>query len=268
MIKLDKSKLKDYEKFGFVVIKNLIPKKKLAEIIQSVLINTKKYAKLSNLKTNQNLDDLLLNLRKKNKSNFGLLFDSMQTLGKIYQVFMDDKTLEYVSKVLKVKKNLITFTDPALRLDPPNDYRNSLGWHQDSSYCRQNIDGNKGSVLWLPLRNLSKNMGRLQFIKSSHRIGTLNRKKIRNKQFSSQQRLIPENLIPKKSEIMEVDLKLGDALFMSLNLVHRSGHNISKKFRLSIIGRYHNMISNDFKSGLTIYRYSDKKYNKKAHESS
>ena len=41
-------------------------------------------------------------------------------------------------------------------------------------------------------------MGRLQFIKSSHRIGTLNRKKIRNKQFSSQQRLIPENLIPKK----------------------------------------------------------------------
>ena len=67
MIKLDKSKLKDYEKFGFVVIKNLIPKKKLAEIIQSVLINTKKYAKLSNLKTNQNLDDLLLNLRKRIK---------------------------------------------------------------------------------------------------------------------------------------------------------------------------------------------------------
>ena len=73
MIKLDKSKLKDYEKFGFVVIKNLIPKKKLAEIIQSVLINTKKYAKLSNLKTNQNLDDLLLNLRKKNKSNFWII---------------------------------------------------------------------------------------------------------------------------------------------------------------------------------------------------
>ena len=65
MIKLDKSKLKkDYEKFGFVVIKNLIPKK-LAEIIQSVLINTKKYAKLSNLKTNQNLDDLLFKFKKK-----------------------------------------------------------------------------------------------------------------------------------------------------------------------------------------------------------
>ena len=29
---------------------------------------------------------------------------------------------------------------------------------------------------------------------------------------------------------MEVDLKLGDALLMSLNLVHRSGHNISKNF--------------------------------------
>ena len=267
MTKLSKSKLRDYEKFGFVIIKNLISKKKLAEITQSVLINTKKYAKQSNLNTNENLDDLLLKLRKKNPNNFGLLFDSMQTLGKIYQVFMEDKTLEYVSKVLKVKKNLITFTDPALRLDSPNDFRNSLGWHQDSSYCRQNIDGNNGSVLWLPLRNLSNNMGKLQFIKSSHRIGTLNRKKIRSKQFSSQQRLIPKKLISKNSEIMEVDLKLGDALLMNLNLIHRSGQNISKKFRISIIGRYHNMIANDFKSGLTIYRYSDKKYNKEAHES-
>ena len=77
-----------------------------------------------------------------------------------------------------------------------------------------------------------------------------------------------ENLISKYNEIMEVDLKLGDALLMNLNLIHRSGQNISKRFRLSIIGRYHNMISNDFKSGLTIYKYSDKKYNKKAHESS
>ena len=48
--------------------------------------------------------------------------------------------------------------------------------------------------------------------------------------FSSQQRLIPENLILKRSEIMEVDLKLGDVLAMSLNLVHRSGIIFQKNF--------------------------------------
>ena len=58
---------------------------------------------------------------------------------------------------------MITFTDPALRLDPPDSYRNSLGY-QVPHIADKILSGNKGSVLWLPLRNLSKNMGRLQFI--------------------------------------------------------------------------------------------------------
>jgi hypothetical protein len=48
---------------------------------------------------------------------------------------------------------------------------------------------------------------------------------------------------------------------------NRSGINFSNKFRISIIGRYHNMISNDFKSGLNVYTYSDKNYNKKTYKS-
>ena len=41
----------------------------------------------------------------------------MQTLGNLYQVFTSDRILKYVSNILSVKKNLITFTEPALRLD-------------------------------------------------------------------------------------------------------------------------------------------------------
>ena len=39
----------------------------------------------------------------------------------------------------------------------------------------------------------------------------------------------------------------------------------SKKFRMSAICRYHNMASKDFEPGLNIYRYSNKKINKKVH---
>ncbi len=266
-MKKQKINIKEYKELGFIVIRNIVPKKQLSQIMFSLLANAKKYSKLSKLNINNDLDNLLYELRKKNKKNFGLLYDSMQTLGNLYQVFTTDKILKNVSNILKVKKNLITFTEPALRLDGPNDKRNSLGWHQDSSYCRQNLDGGNGLVLWLPVRKLSKEMGRLQFLKKSHKIGSLNIKKKRKNKYSSQQRLIPEKFLELENKIMEADLKLGDVLVMNLDLVHRSGINFSKKFRISIIGRYHNMISNDFKSGLNIYKYSDKKYNKKTYES-
>ena len=266
-MKKQKIDIKEYKKLGFTVIRNIIPKKQLKEIMFSILSNTKKYSKLSKINITNDLDNLLYKLRKKNTKNFGLLYDSMQTVGNLYQVFTSERILKSVSDILSVKKNLITFTEPALRLDAPHDKRNSLGWHQDSSYCRQNIDGGNGVVLWLPVRKLTKEMGRLQFLEKSHNIGSLNIKKKKHDKYSSQQRLIPESFLELENNIIEVDLKLGDVLAMNLNLVHRSGINFSKKFRISIIGRYHNMISDDFKSGLNIYRYSDKTYNKKTYES-
>ena len=126
-MKNKKINIREYKELGFCVIRNIIPKKQLEEIMFSLLLNTKKYSKLSKLNTNNDLDYLLYKLRKKNKKNFGLLYDSMQTLGNLYQVFTSDRILKYVSNILSVKKNLITFTEPALRLDGPNDKRNSLG---------------------------------------------------------------------------------------------------------------------------------------------
>lgn len=256
-----KININEYKELGFTVIKNIVPKKQLENIMFSLFLNAKKYSKLSNLNSSNDLDSLLYTLRKKNKKNFGLLYDSMQTLSKLYQIFTTDLILKNVSNILSVNKNLITFTEPALRMDAPNDKRNSLGWHQDSSYCRQNLDGGNGVVLWLPVRKLTRDMGRLQFLSKSHKIGSLNIKRERQDKYSSQQRLVSEELL-KLENLTEIDLKLGDVLAMNLDLVHRSGINFSKKFRISIIGRYHNMISNDFKSGLNVYKYSDKSYNK------
>lgn len=51
-----------------------------------------------------------------------------------------------------------------------------------------------------------------------------------------------------KKNIKSVDLKISDILLMNLDLVHRSGKNISSEFRMSLLGRYHNMIKNDFNS--------------------
>ena len=52
---------------------------------------------------------------------------------------------------------------------------------------------------------------------------------------------------------------------MNLDMVHRSGKNISNKFRITLLGRYHNSKSNDFNPGLNLYKYANKNINKKIH---
>ena len=50
---------------------------------------------------------------------------------------------------------------------------------------------------------------------------------------------------------------------MNLNMVHRSGVNFSNKFRISLQGRFHKMLSKDFNPGLNKYVYTNKDLNKK-----
>ena len=101
----------------------------------------------------------------------------MQTIGLGYSILTKKKFLTFISSLLETKNNSLTFTDMSLRLDPPYDERNSLGWHQDSSYFRQNNFGKNGAVVWIPLSNLNLESGPLELLRFSNRLGPLNIKK-------------------------------------------------------------------------------------------
>ena len=218
-----------------------------------------KYIKKTNIR-NKSIDEQLTYLRKKNKNKFGIMFDSLQTLAINYKILTSTKILKRVANLLNVDVASITLTDVALRLDPPIDEKNSLGWHQDSSYFRQNDKGINGTVVWMPVTYITKEMGWLEFLEGSHKIGSLNIK--RNKLLK---RDINNKRLSNLKKILKYDLKLGDALLMNMDMVHRSGKNNSKKFRISLIGRYHNMSTNDFNSGLNVYKYTNQKINKETH---
>ena len=131
---------------------------------------------------------------------------------------------------------------------------------------RQNDSGRNGIVLWTPINKLTKKHGFLEFLDQSHKLGPLNISKQKAKgKFHSSKRTISEEKLRKFKNKMSFDLKLGDALLMNLDVVHRSGNNISEQFRMSLLGRFHNMIKDDFNSGLSIYKYSNKKLQKEVH---
>ena len=263
---LKKKNIHFFNDHGFIIVKNLIERKKINLVKESIDLNLQKYLKKSKIKKSKDIHHSLLDLRKKNRKNFSYLFDSLQTMNFNYDIMTSENVQKIVSKLLYVKTNLITLTDVALRLDPPIDKSNTLGWHQDSSYFRQNNSGKNGIVLWTPINKLTAKHGFLEFLDKSHRLGPLNIKKQKTKKkFSSSKRDIDEKQITNFNKIITYDLQLGDVLLMNLDIVHRSGNNVSSQFRFSLLGRFHNMIKEDFNSGLSIYRYSNKKLEKEIH---
>ena len=254
-------------KKGFIVIeKALLPK--YFKNINKLILNHATRFLLKKNNTNK-LDDIrfnkeLIKLRKKNKRKFSIFFDKLQTSVDLYQFWTNYEVLNVVQKLLKTNITNITATDFLLRIDSPIDKNNQLEWHQDSSYFRQNNSGFNGINCWAPLTNLKVNMGPLEFLENSHKMGIIKVKKERLGKFKSLQRKLPENTT-KNFKINSFELNRGDIIFLNMDIVHRSGHNYSKVFRMTTICRYHNSSSKDFNSGLNIYRYSNKKINKQVH---
>lgn len=260
-----------FKKEGFLYIKNFFNKNLISELNKSIIFSLNevlKKKKIYNEFKHFELNDKLINFRKKYPLYFSEFFQTIQTIAHIYPPLVKNKVLMAIEQLLNVSKNFLTLTDVGIRLDAPNDNRNSLEWHQDSSYYKQNESGINGIVVWSPLiQNISKKMGPLEFLKKSHKIGTLMTPKNKSKnKLSSRKISINENKIKKYLHNIEFfKINQGDVLLMNLDMIHRSGKNLSNKFRITLLARYHNSKTNDFNPGVNLYKYDNKSINKKIH---
>ncbi|MDC1258258.1 phytanoyl-CoA dioxygenase family protein [Pelagibacteraceae bacterium] len=262
-----KKHIKFFKDRGFLVLENVLSQRDFKDI-NKLIINTASIYLNKKLKykdlDSPNFNKELIKLRKKSKKKFALFFDTLQTSIALYKLWSSERILKTITKIMETKIDFISATDMLVRVDSPIDKRNKLEWHQDSAYFRQNNSGYNGLNCWAPLINLSLSMGPLEFLENSHKAGSIKVSKERAGRFKSLQRKIPEATI-KKFNIKKFKLKRGDIIFMNMDTIHRSGENISKLFRMSSICRYHNTRKKDFNPGLNIYRYSDKRLNKKIH---
>ena len=255
-----------FKKEGYILAKKIINlkdiqilRKGMYAALQKILASKKMEEKFNSI----NFNKQMILLRKKRPDLFAKFFDTLQTLSSIYLTISNKKILNIVSKLLGINNHTITLTDVGIRLDTPHDNKNALGWHQDSSYYRQNNNGKNGIVLWIPIFEIEKNMGSLQYLRFSHKLGPLNTpRKKKSSKFASKKRDISSENLKYLKEVLDSKANVGDALLMNHDVVHRSGRNLNKKkVRVTMLVRFHNMLSNDFNPGFNIYKYSDKKIN-------
>ena len=240
------------EKFrenGYSIAKSIISEKKINAVLETIFRIYFKYnpsSKLRDLQEPWNSDlfhEEIIKFRKSDPKRFSLLYDSTQTSVSIMELLTSELIAKYSANLLDTKNNELCITEGMIRMDAPGDKRNIAGWHQEISYLRNN-----GIVIWIPLSDITPDLGPLQVCPKSHHEGEL--KVVQNKNLPgdvstvSVDEVEPEYIA--KYSIMDVEIKKGDVLFFDTELFHRSGVNTSNRMRFSCQIRHAINTAEDF----------------------
>ena len=240
------------EKFresGYFIAKSIISEKKINAVLETIFRIYFKYNPSSKLRDLQEpwssdlFHEEIIKFRKSDPKRFSLLYDSTQTSVSIMELLTSELIAKYGANLLDTKNNELCITEGMIRMDAPGDKRNIAGWHQEISYLRNN-----GLVIWIPLSDITPDLGPLQVCPKSHHEGEL--KVVQNKNLPGDVSTVsvdevgPEYIA--KYSIMDVEIKKGDVLFFDTELFHRSGVNTSNRMRFSCQIRHAINTAEDF----------------------
>ena len=244
--------INNYSKNGYAVLKNIVPYTRIDALLENIYKLYRKYSTDSELDEAEDpwkseiFHKKLIEFRKKDPKLFGAIYDSLKTSLTLTQLISDDKIVDNIAKFLNVKPSDISISEPMCRLDVPNDKRNALEWHQERSFFPQNRDGSHSLVCWIPLTNVTEEMGTIHISPESHKGGLIIPERNEKKNGSSTRQIsVPEEHI-KKYEDLTVPVDAGDVVFLNMLLFHRSGVNISDKIRFAVQARFHTATADDF----------------------
>ena len=220
--------IESYTKNGFAIVKNIVPAQRINSLLENIFNLFCKYStdcqELKNMEKPWNTElfhKKLIEFRQKDPESFGAIYDSLKTSLTLTQLITDNKVVDFVAKFLKIKPSDLSISEPMCRLDVPNDKRNTLDWHQERSFFPQNRNGLNGLVCWIPLTDITEEMGPMHISPRSHAEGQLKLSNKTKKNMSYTTQIpVPEEFVS-KYEDLAVRTNVGDAVFFNILLFHR-----------------------------------------------
>ena len=213
--KIPKDKIDFFWKNGFVVLKNVLSKKEI-EIYRNEI------KRITDEKT-----------KNQNKSFGGAFYQALNIRfdSKGVEKFCLSKRLGKIAADLMKIDTVRIFHEQAI-FKYPGDTKSY--WHQDQFFWP--LDTNLHIGMWMPLTDLTKDMGLMKFVIGSHKKGDLDGISITNESDKYYENLInKENL--KVYELKSINA--GDCTFHFNYTIHGAGLNVSKKIREAMIVTYY-----------------------------
>ena len=213
--KITKEKIDYFWENGFVVLKNVLSKEEIGAYRKEI----KKVAE----EINQN----------KEKSFKGAFYQALNIRfeSKGVEQFCLSKRLGKIAANL-MKVNAVRIFHEQAIFKHPGDTKSY--WHQDKYFWP--LDTNLHIGMWMPLTDLTKDMGLMRFVKKSHKMGDLMGVSINTKSESHFDDIIQKNNL----EVFELDaIEAGDCTFHFGWTIHGAGVNISNKLREAMVVTYY-----------------------------
>jgi hypothetical protein len=214
---------RDYQRDGFVSIKELIPRGRL-EKIEAELADT--FSEFAD-DAKHPIDSAIINLDREDKALLHELHKATTKLISLRSVFalLSDVVCDLSSKVKP-----IYIISGGYLLGIPTDTRLVYDFHQESNYMREFKE--VFNFHFPLLRNSTRENGTMSVLAGSHKIGTVSFEKKRVSQ-NSYTNLVPTEIEKIQSEFPEVHciLEPGDCVVFHKDLVHKSNFNASKLCR-------------------------------------
>ena len=258
--------IEDYKKKietdGFVIIPNIIPTEEIETVYEAIFLLLQKYApeRAKKCQGEKPWFDLKFHeelgaLRESEPKKFSKLYDSLQTHSIVQKMGISKNILKIASKLLEKPNEPFSWvnlsnTPPLFRMDEPKKNSNLVDWHQERVSYDQNEDGSNGLIVWIPLQDVDTKTGTLDVCVSSHKEGFIEPTHSGTYgNVQSTKKFLGKDTA-KKFKQLSVEMKAGDALFVSMLVIHKSGSmDNTNKFRLTLTTRIHNTYSKDFVPG-------------------
>ena len=243
----------EFKEKGYIVLKNIFDKKIIKEFCKSLayLINASNVRgiKIKNIKLKKFeilKKEVLLNLlklEKKDHNHIKIIYDTLRDLNITDKIFNNYKITKVIYNLLGLSEDIpIYVKQKACRIDMPKNTDFSLDWHQESPYT---IKDSSLIQIWAPaIMAIKKQNGAIKVLPKSHKEGHLKTKDLFPEIGHAQ--YIPSKKVIKKYKTKDIEMEVGDVLLFSKFLIHKSGNNISRFPRLTLIAHYHDPIKKSF----------------------
>ena len=186
-------------------------------------------------------DDGLLNLLNKDRRLVGRLYDAAKQIPGFVRLLASEKHEALFGSLRGTCVPGVAAGGQGIRIDLPGEERYRAPWHQDYPNQLRSMDG---LVLWAPLRDVTPDLGPVEFCIASHCDGP--RRVVMGDPANPDKRGAYAMLLHEEESVVGAYEKqtplsqVGDLLVFDYLLIHRSGFNNSAYARWSMQMRYFN----------------------------
>ena len=244
---LTEEQTKSFADKGYIVLDNFFTKIELLEFRNMLTHVIRKYLKDAKEKypdrviedfEGKELDEGVNMLEELNHQYIADIYDTIYQTSQFLRITSKKEISQNINQIIGRELDDPLYIDQSrCRIDTPFDpHMKKCGWHQEVFYY---VPKSEFVQIWAPLiHDATVENGAVEVCVGSHnKIAKQSNVKRENEKYP----FIVDELDVLKYEKQVMEIKLGQLLIFSSKLIHRSGNNISKKVRYSLVGINHNL---------------------------